>query len=69
MPAGQETTFERRPCSTCGGGTLHKVRTQRGGVGQKLARVETCEEHREYTSGMIEFLQPDGTWRKPEDAD
>ncbi|HEV8105691.1 MAG TPA: hypothetical protein VGP69_18315 [Gaiellaceae bacterium] len=51
-----------RLCPTCGRETDHEITEFRSVSGVRIAASSKCLEHREWTEGRIQFLQPDGEW-------
>jgi hypothetical protein len=58
----QGKSIASRLCPTCGRETDHEITEFQSGSGVRIAASSKCLEHREWTKGRIQFLQPDGEW-------
>lgn len=63
-------SLESRSCSICQRVTLHTVTKSKNGMGETIAEIAACNEHREWTDGRIEVRDPQsGSWRTVKPAD
>jgi ribosomal protein L44E len=56
-------SIEHRPCPTCRRSTLHEATHVKNGIGQTLAEIADCLEHRRWADGRVEIRGPrTGAW-------
>jgi hypothetical protein len=60
--AGRKS-IERRPCSICQRVTPHTVTKSKNGMGETIAEVAQCNDHREWTDGRLDVRDlKSGDW-------